>query len=117
MLLRTLGLLSCLSAPAAAADEFELYTNRILNKLPMAEEASPVEKLTLNDLVKAKEVLSDARGCFVVVRTDEGNWSKLVLGRAIRKHGDTEQPIVVIHRYQTLRSDGDSGRLAAGKNV
>src|SRR5207245_1636072 len=109
-----IGLFTCLVLPAAAADEFELYTNRVLSGLP-SEGAPEVASISLADLVKAKPVLAGTSGAFVVVRTNEGNWSKLVVGAAFRKQGASEQPIVVLHRYHTLRADSDAGRLAAGK--
>jgi hypothetical protein len=108
----------CLSLPlVAAADDFDLYTGSVLAKAPSSDLAKPVEKLSYNEILRAAPVLHESSGCFVVVRTDDGNWSKLVLRAAIRKQGDAEQPIIVLERFLSLRPGTDAGRLAAGKDV
>lgn len=117
MLLRALGVWSLLPLSFATADDFELYTNLVLGKVASSDGAAQVEKIALSDLFKAKPVLANENGCFVVVRTDEGNWAKLVLKYSFRKHADGEVPLVLIQRYQCLRPGTESGRLAAGKDA
>ncbi len=111
------GVIGSLFTVAAAADEFDRYTGSVLSKVTSSDGAMAVEQLSFSELVRATSVLRETTGCFVVVRSDEGNWAKLVLRSAIRKQGDGEQPIVVIERYQTIRAGTDGGRLAAGKDV
>ena len=115
--LRIFALIGFVLAAQANADEFDLYTTSVLDKVPSGEGASQVERISLADLTKAPAVLSGTNSTLLVVRTDEGHWSKMVVGRALRKRGESEEPIVVIERYQTLRQDSENGRLAAGKNV
>jgi hypothetical protein len=109
--------LAGLLAAAAQADDFDLYTASVLRKIPAADGASALEQITLSELSRAEPVLPGRNGPLLVVRTDEGHWAKMVVGRAIRKQNDAEQPIVVIQRYQTMRPDSENGRLAAGKNI
>jgi hypothetical protein len=106
-----------LAVPSPLTDAWDLYTNSVLGRVPTAEGVTQLDKISVQDLFKAKPVLPGADGGFVVVRTDEGNWAKLIVRGAIRKQGESEHPIVVIQRYHTLRSDTERGRLAAGKGV
>jgi hypothetical protein len=101
----------------ARADDFDRYTNSVLGKVPMSEGAAAVEQLSLAELLKAKPVIAQESGCFVVLRTDEGNWAKIILRPSYRKHAEGEVPLLVIERYQCMRPGTESGRLSAGKQV
>jgi hypothetical protein len=89
----------------------------VLGKVASSTDAAQVERIALSDLTKAKPVLPNENGCFVVVRTDDGNWAKLVLRYSFRKHAGGEVPLVLVQRFQCLRPGTESGRLAAGKDV
>lgn len=117
MLATVFPLLVRAALACGAADEFDEYTNAVLSKVPTSDSARAVDRITLTELSKHGQVLSDATAALVVVRTSEGNWAKLLVTRAIRKQGDTELPIVVLQRFFTVRPDGNSGRLAAGRGV
>lgn len=117
ILLRALGASFLLPLSVTSADDFELYTNSVLAKVASSPDAAQVERIALSDLFKAKPVLPGENGCFVVLRTDEGNWAKFVLRYSFRKQADGEVPIVLIQRYQCMRPGTESGRLAAGKDV
>jgi hypothetical protein len=101
----------------ARGDEFDLYTNSVLSKVTSAEGAAAVDQIAHSELLKTKPILAQEAGCFVVVRTDEGNWAKLLLKPSFRKHADGEVPLIVVARYQCMRPGTESGRLAAGKEI
>ena len=105
------------SSSTASADDFDLYSNSVLAKLPSSDGATAVEQLTLAELLRPKPVLARENGYFIAVRTDEGNWAKLILKPSYRKHAEGEVPLVLIQRYQCMRPGTENGRLSAGKDV
>ncbi len=117
MLLRTICCWPFLFASSALADDFDLYTNSALSKLTSSDGATQVEKVSLAEILRAKPVLANENASFLVVRTDDANWAKLLVRQSIRKQGDGEVPIVHIQRFHCLRPGTERGRLAAGKDV
>jgi hypothetical protein len=118
---RTVRLLFAVQAlglgSVAFADDFDLYTNSVLAKVSASDNATQIERLLVTDLLKTKPVLGRENGCFIIVRTDEGNWAKLVMTLSFRKHAEGEVPLVVLQRFQCMRPGTENGRLAAGKDV
>jgi hypothetical protein len=113
---RSLLLLAFL-APSAHADSFDHYTNTILAKAPKAEGALRVKQLTPEMLVDNDRVLPDAAGAFLVVKTNDDLWAKLLVQAAAQKIGDKKLPILLIERFVTFKDGEERAVAAEGKNV
>jgi hypothetical protein len=103
--------------PAAASDEFDLYTNSIIAKSISTDAVTLVEKLSVTELLKAKPIIAREKGCLLIVRTGDGNWAKLIATLSFRRHEEGEVPLVMIQRFQCMRPGTEQGRLAGGKDV
>jgi hypothetical protein len=100
------------------ADAFDQYTNPILAKVPAAEGVKEVKQLTVDILAEHDRVLPGCPGAFVVVRTNEGRYAKLLVQPA-RQKIDKERsvPIVLIDRYLTYREGEERAVEASGRNT
>ncbi len=117
---RTCAWLALLVAPLAArADSFDDYTNPLVAKAAKSADAQKLPKLTTDQMVEHRSVLSGVPGTFVVVKTNEGRWAKLLLQPGARqKVSATESvPILLIDRFVTYREGEERTVQAAGKNV
>jgi hypothetical protein len=104
--------------PAARADAFDNYTNPILRKVPAAEGTREIKQLTPALIADNDRVLPDIAPAFVVVQTNQGRYSKLLVQAARQKvSADRVVPILLIARYVTYNEGTDESVLASGKNV
>lgn len=112
-------LASALFMPQVAfADVFGNYTNLVLQKVPQAKGAKRVKKLTTELLIDNSGLLPGTSGAFVVVRTNEGRWCKLLVQPARQKISATESlPILLVEHFVTYRDGEDRAIQAKGKNV
>jgi len=109
----TLGL-----TPCVRADAFDNYTNEVLVKAPGAAGVKRVQELTPVLLADHSGVLPGVSGTFLVVKTNEGRFSKLVVQAARQKIKDNASvPILLIERFVTYREGEERTVLAAGQNV
>jgi hypothetical protein len=106
-------------ALSARADSFDNYTNPLLAKAARAPGAEKLAKLTTDKMVEHRTVLPGAPGAFLVVKTNEGRWAKLLLQPGARqKVSATESvPILLIDRFTTFREGEEKTVQASGKNV
>jgi hypothetical protein len=118
-LVSTVAALVLLAAPSALwADAFDNYTNNILVKVPMAAEAMPVKQLTPALMTEHGGVLPGTTAALVVVKTNEGRMSKLLVQPARQKVRDkTTLPIALIDRFVTYREGEEREVLVQGQNV
>ena len=108
-----------LIAPALArADSFDNYTNPLLAKIAESKSAEKIDKLTTELLVDNARVLPGINGAFVVVKTNDNRWAKLLV-QAARHKIDAEKsvPIALIERFVTFREGEERTILAKGENV
>jgi len=121
MLYRSLfvGVLISAFVPALLhADAFDNYTNPILAKVPDAKTVEKITKLTPQLMVQHSRALPGFTAAFVVVKTNENRWAKLLVMPARQKVSETESvPIVLIDRYVTFREGEERAVLAKGQNV
>jgi hypothetical protein len=102
----------------ARADAFDAYTNPILRKAPAAEGVQEVKQLTPALLADHDRVLPDIAPAFVIVQTNQGRFSKLLVQAARQKvSADRVVPILLVERYVTYKEGTDESVLAAGKNL
>jgi hypothetical protein len=121
MLRLSLGLVvaAFLAAPVTVrADAFDNYTNPILAKVPASKLAEPVKKLTEEMMVVNSRALPGATAAFVVVRTNDGRLSKLLVRPAAHKLADgSTLPILYIERLVTFREGEERLVQASGHDV
>jgi hypothetical protein len=106
------------AAPADAADAFDLYTNPILAKVPKADGALAVKEVTREQIIDNDRTLPGLAGTFLVVRTNDNRWSKLLVQFALHKAGDGKTlPMVSVERFVTFKEGQDRAVQAASQNV
>jgi hypothetical protein len=102
----------------AQADAFDYYTNPILRKVPAAEGVKEIKQLTPALIADNDRVLPDIAPAFLVVQTNQGRYSKLLVQAARQKvSAERVVPILVIERYVTYKEGTDESILASGKNL
>src|ERR1700680_3856440 len=96
----TIGLVlaALVAAPSVArADAFDNYTNPILAKVPASKLAEPVKQLTPDMLVQHSRVLPGATAAFIVVKTNDNRFAKLLIRPAAHKISEDEKtPILFV---------------------
>jgi hypothetical protein len=112
-------LLTVLAAvPVRAADAFDLYTNPILAKVPKADGARAVEQLSREQLIDGDRTLPGLAGAFVVVKTNDNRWSKLLVQYALHKGSAGKTvPMVSIERFVTFKEGQERAVQAGSQNV
>jgi hypothetical protein len=108
-----------LSAPRnLRADAFDHYINDVLVKVPTAPGVKRVKQLTRAELADHGGVLPGIASTFLVVKTNEGRFSKLLVQAARQKVKDgASLPILLIERFTTYKEDQERAVMAAGQNV
>ncbi|MFO0956342.1 MAG: biopolymer transporter ExbD [Isosphaeraceae bacterium] len=119
-LIRFFGLLAWAFVPGrfAPAQEFGRLEGHALDSLP--DRAEAVASLTIEQLAAMPTPFRDIRSPVVAVRTDRGNWARLVVAPAFRKPaaGEGEPiPVAIVERFDTFESPGARNRLAQGRNL
>jgi hypothetical protein len=100
------------------ADAFDRYTNPILARVPGASGVQELKRVTADQLTEHDHTLSDVSAALLVVRTNEGRWSKLLLQAGRRKISAEESlPILLIDRFVTYREGEERGIQAVGRDV
>jgi hypothetical protein len=114
-----LGVLAlALGARPARADAFDHYVNPILAKVPGAAGVKEIDRLTPALLAEYDRALPGVSGSFLVVRTNEGRWSKLLVQPARQKiDADHAVPTLLVERYVTYREGQERTVQAAGQNL
>jgi hypothetical protein len=105
--------------PACArADAFDNYINTILAKIPDAKSAEKIAKLTPAMMVQHSRVLPGISATFIVVKTNDNRFAKLLVLAASQKIPNQEPlPIVLVDRYVTYREGEERTIHANGQNV
>jgi hypothetical protein len=77
-----------------------------------------LQKLTTDKMSEHTQVLPGVPGTFVIVKTNDGRWAKLLLQRARQKlSAEKSVPILLIERYVTFREGETRAIQASGQNV
>ncbi len=114
-----LAALVLVAAPAGVrGDAFDRYTNDVLAKVPGAPGVKQLKQLTPALLAEHGNVLPGVEGTFLVVKTNEGRFSKLLVQPALQKiKGKAPAPILLIERFVTFREGEERTVQVQGKNV
>ena len=97
-----------------AADVFDRHVSKDLKR---ALEEPPLKELSLNDSAKLKRLSSSVSSPCIVVKTDDGNYAKALIGWGLRKGAERPTPVLLIERFVTYRGDRADLTSAAGKDV
>jgi hypothetical protein len=112
-LLCHLALLS--SLPAVALDAFDRHTSFWVKQA--AQKSPAVKELTSGQAGELKLLEARISSPCVVVRTDQGNWTKALVSWGLRKGKEKPTPVLVIDRYVTYERDRGDVALAHGENI
>ncbi|MBX9678584.1 MAG: hypothetical protein K2X38_07450 [Gemmataceae bacterium] len=106
-------------AAFSQADSFDWYTNPLLAKSAKASHTEKVAKITHETMVGNSRVLPGVPGAFVVVKTNEGRWAKVLLHPGQQKIPDTDMkaPIAIIERFVTFREADEKTVHSKGEKV
>jgi hypothetical protein len=99
------------------ADAFDRYTNPILIKVPSADGVKEVKQLTGSLLADSDAAIPGISGALVVVRSNEGRFSKLLVHPGRQKIGGKAIPILIIDRYVTYREGEEQTIQASARDV
>jgi hypothetical protein len=106
------------AAPAHAADAFDLYTNPVLAKVPKADGALALTRVSREQIIDNDGALKGVTGAFLVVKTNDNRWAKLLVQYALHKAGEGKTvPMASIERFVTFKEGQEQAVQAASKNV
>jgi hypothetical protein len=103
---------------SSRADAFDNYTNPILAKVPGAPGVQEIKQLTPDLIADNDRMLPGVSAAFLVVKTNDGRWSKLLVQSARHKVDDKRSlPILVVDRFVTYKEGDERAVSASAKNV
>jgi hypothetical protein len=103
---------------SARADAFDYYTNPVLAKVPGADGVKEVTRLTPALLIDNDRVLPGVTQAMVVVKTNDGRWSKLLVQIAGQKVDENRTlPILLIDRLTTYKEGAEQTVQASARNL
>lgn len=113
-----LALVFLATAQPARADAFDYYFNDVLALVPMSKNAQAIKELTPDIMVQNSRVLPKITATFLVVKTNEGRYCKLLVQPARQKVSATDSvPILLVEKYVTYREGEERTIHAQGQNV
>jgi hypothetical protein len=116
MFCRCLVILALLPA-LARADAFDLYLNPTIASLVEGKNVKAITQLTPAMIIDHDRVLPKSSSAFLVVRTNNGRWAKLLLTAGKQKISDEKSvPIVSIDRYVTFKEGDERAVVVSGSN-
>jgi len=100
------------------ADSFDHYSNIVLAKVPESKNAKKMQQVTPELMVEHSRVLPGLTATFLVVKTNEGRFVKLLVQPAQQKISAEESlPIALIERFVTYREGEEKTIHAQGQNL
>lgn len=109
----------CAVIAHARADHFEHYINPVLDKAVQdGKNVKEHKELTATQIAEMGEVLADTADTFLIVRTNEDRWAKLLVQQARQRFGkDKQTPMLLIEKYVTFKEATERTVKAKGENV
>ncbi len=110
-------LIFCVASGVSAADLFDRHALADLKQA--TKDASALEEISAATAAKWKPLSPRISAPCLIVRTNDGHWSKALLAWGQRKLKGREQPlpVLVLERFVTYRSDREGQTTASGKDV
>ncbi len=124
--------LGTLAIGAVWGDEFDRLEGEALFGVPESKDAKSPKMLSMGDLDSLPTVLRDSRSALLIVKTDQGNLSRLLVTpglrkpliegaamEAMKKEGKEPKllPVVALDRFDTFDASNRAARLARGKDL
>jgi hypothetical protein len=109
----------CLVASAPVrADAYDWYVNATLAKASASDKAQEIKELTPRLVGVNGRALPGVSGAFLIVKTNEARWAKLLV-QAARQKVDAEKsiPMLLVDRFTTYKEGEERTIQASGKNV
>ncbi|MFQ5732213.1 MAG: hypothetical protein ACE5KM_09680 [Planctomycetaceae bacterium] len=100
---------------ANAADVFDRHTSAWLKK--GIAKGTPLTGLSLRDAARLKTLSADLSSPCVVIRTNDGNITKALVGWGFRRGKGKLVPVLLIERFVTYRQNRGDVAAASGKDV
>ena len=119
-MIRALTLLAIAAfALPARADHFEHYTNPVLAKaVEDGKYVKQQKELTSDQIGEMGNVLGDNAAAFLIVKTNEDRWCKLLVQPARQRVGKEQQvPMLLIEKYVTYKESNERTVKAKGENL
>ena len=107
---------------AARGDEFSRLEGPLFFELIGRADAHAHQSLSCRELEGLPVVLRDERTAFVIVRTDQGNLSKLLVSSGLRRLKPSEKdgplvPVLILERFETIDAGDRRSCKARGKEL
>jgi hypothetical protein len=102
-----------LSSPYLGADTYDRYTEAVLAQAAEGPEVLEVKRITAADIARHGNLIGNSSGLFLIVKTNEGQWAKLLVQLARQKTPEGSMPIALIERGVTYKAGGDRVVAAA----
>ncbi len=100
------------------AQDFDHYVNPILTRVPAHKGAKELKRLTADLIIDNDRVIPKAASAFLVVKTNEGRFCKLLVQSARQKVDAEKQiPILVVERYVTYKEGEERTVVASGQKI
>jgi hypothetical protein len=99
------------------ADAFDRYINPVLANAPGTKGVEELKQLTPGLIADNDRLFPDAPGALIVVKTNGGRYSKLLVQAARQKVGERQFPILLIERFVTYREGEERTIQASGHGV
>jgi len=101
------------------ADHFDHYSSPVLEKaVGDGKFVKEVKVLTATQVGELGEVLADSSATFLIVKTNDDRWSKLLVQPARQRFGkDKQVPMLLIEKYVTFKESTERTVKAKGENV
>jgi len=113
-----LALVAMAPLPAARPDVFEHYNNPVLVKMVDTNHVKEVGELTPDLILDHDRILPGTPGAFVVVKTNEGRYAKLVVQSARQKlDGNRFLSTLRIEHYVTYKGGEEEAVQARGQSL
>lgn len=116
----TLVVLFCLvcTESSQSAEPFDYYVSPALVRLTEAKDTKEIKKLTPSLMIDNDRVLPHTRSAFLVVKTNEGRYAKL-LAQPARQKIDAERTLsmLLIDQYTTYKEGEERAVQAGGRNL
>src|SRR5262245_42732956 len=112
----TLFALLLIVAPLRA-DQFEHYTNPAFDKAASDDKLmKPLTEITSVQLGDHGDVLADTSATFLIVRTNDDRWAKMLVQPARQRFGkDVQAPMLLIEKLVTFKESTERTVKAKGE--
>lgn len=102
------------TSPVFGGDAFDRHLSEHLQKVAKGK---PIPKFSLEMGGKLKTISPDISSPCIVVRTNDGNLAKVLVGWGFRRGAGKLIPVALIERFVTYRADRNDTAAASGKDV